>query len=254
MASGETKAFIVTGSSTGVGAATAVQLARQGAGVVVNYSKSAGEAEETAHACTKAGGSAIVVRADVSKDEDCKKLAEAAAAKWGRIDGLVNNAGTTKFASMHDLAALSGDDFQRIYAVNVVAAYQMIRACESELRSSRGAVVNVSSIAGTMGIGSSVAYAASKGALNTLTLALARALGPDIRVNAVLPGFTETRWLKQGLGPAYDRARDAYRGQSALADTMTPDEVAEAVVMLLHAKKITGQLLTVDAGRGIGAS
>ena len=254
MAPAETKAFIVTGSSTGVGAATAVQLARRGACVVVNYSKSAGEAEETAQACTKAGGTAIVVRADVSKDEDCKQLAEAATAKWGRIDGLVNNAGTTKFAPMRDLAALSADDFQRIYAVNVIAAYQMIRACEPRLRSSRGAVVNVSSIAGTMGIGSSVAYAASKGALNTMTLALARALGPGIRVNAVLPGFTETRWLKQGLGAAYDGARDAYRAHSALADTMTPDEVAEAVVMLLFAKKITGQLLTVDAGRGIGAS
>jgi len=128
-------AFIVTGSSTGVGAATAVQLARRGASVVVNYSKSAGEAEETAQACSKAGGSAIVVRADVSKDEDCKKLAEAAVAKWGRIDGLVNNAGTTKFASMRDLGGLSAEDFQRIYAVNVIAAYQMIRACESQLRS-----------------------------------------------------------------------------------------------------------------------
>src|SRR5436309_2543306 len=147
MASADTKAFIVTGSSTGVGAATALQLARRGASVVINYSKSAAEAEETAQACTKAGGTAIAVRADVAKDEDCRKLAEAAVAKWGRIDGLVNNAGTTKFASMRDLAALSAEDFQRIYAVNVIAAYQTIRACEPQLRSSRGAVVNVSSIA-----------------------------------------------------------------------------------------------------------
>jgi 3-oxoacyl-[acyl-carrier protein] reductase len=250
----ETKAFIVTGSSSGVGAATALLLAQRGAAVAINYSKSVAEAEETAQACTRAGGSAIVVRADVAKDEDCRKLAEAAVAKWGRVDGLVNNAGTTKFAPMRDLAALSADDFQRIYAVNVIAAYQMIRACEAKLREARGAVVNVSSIAGTMGIGSSVAYACSKGALNTMTLALARALGPDIRVNAVLPGFTETRWLKLGLGPAYDRAREAYRAQSALADTMIPEEVAESVVTLLFAKKITGQLLTIDAGRGIGVS
>src|SRR5256885_9932110 len=155
----DTKVFIVTGSSTGVGAATALLLARRGAAVAINYSKSAGEAEETAQACIKAGGSAIVVRADVAQDDDCRKLAGSAVAKWGRIDGLVNNAGTTKFASMRDLAALSADDFQRIYAVNVIAAYQMIRACEPKLRESRGAVVNVSSIAGTMGIGSSVAYA-----------------------------------------------------------------------------------------------
>jgi 3-oxoacyl-[acyl-carrier protein] reductase len=246
--------FIVTGSSTGVGAATALELARHGAGVAINYSKSAREAEETAQACIDAGGTAIVVQADVAADEDCRKLASAALSKWGRLDGLVNNAGTTKFAPMRDLSALSAEDFQRIYAVNVIAAYQMIRACEAALREARGAVVNVSSIAGTMGIGSSVAYACSKGALNTMTLALARVLGPEIRVNAVLPGFTETRWLKLGLGPLYDRAREAYRAQSALADTMIPEEVAESVVSLLYARKITGQLLTVDAGRGIGAS
>src|SRR3954467_4679521 len=250
----ETKAFIVTGSSTGVGAATALLLARKGARVAINYSKSATEAEETAQECIKAGGDAIVVRADVAQDEDCKRLAAAATEKWGQLDGLVNNAGTTKFAPMRNLAALSAEDFQRIYAVNVVAAYQMIRACETALRAARGAVVNVSSIAGTMGIGSSVAYACSKGALNTMTLALARALGPDIRVNAVLPGFTETRWLKLGLGSAYDRAREAYRAQSALADTMIPEEVAESIVALLFARKVTGQLLTVDAGRGLGAS
>src|SRR5207237_3903230 len=189
---------------------------------------------------------ALVVRGDVAQDADCRRIAAAALERWGRIDGLVNNAGTTKFAPMRKLDALDAADFQRIYAVNTIGAYQMIRACEAPLRAARGAVVNVSSISSTMGLGSSVAYACSKGALNTLTLALARALGPDIRVNAVLPGFTETRWLKQGLGPAYDRARDAYRAQSALSDTMTPDEVAEAVVMLLFAKKITGQLLTVD--------
>lgn len=175
------KAFVVTGSSTGVGAATALELARRGFGVVINYSKSEPEAEETAQACIRAGGDALVVRGDVSQDADCRRLATAARDKWGRLDGLVNNAGTTKFASMSDLEALSAEDFHRIYSVNLIAAYQMIRACEAPLRAARGAVVNVSSIAGTMGLGSSIAYACSKGALNTLTLALARALGPDIR-------------------------------------------------------------------------
>jgi 3-oxoacyl-[acyl-carrier protein] reductase len=246
------KVFVVTGSSTGLGAATALELARRRSAVVINYSRSATEAEETAQACIRAGGEAVVVRGDVAQDADCRRLAAAALDRWGRIDGLVNNAGTTKFASMRNLDALSADDFHHIYSVNLVAAYQMIRACEAPLRAARGAVVNVSSIAGALGIGSSVAYACSKGALNTLTLALARALGPDIRVNAVLPGFIETRWLKQGLGDQYARAREAYCKHSALEATLTPEEVAASIVGLLESKKITGQLLTIDAGRTIG--
>jgi len=246
------KTFVVTGSSSGVGAATALELARRGFSVVINYTKSAAGAEETAQACLRTGGEAVTVRADVAQDADCRRLAAAAMDKWGRIDGLVNNAGTTKFASMRDLEALSAEDFQRIYSINLVGAYQMIRACEAALRASRGAVVNVSSIAGTMGIGSSFAYACSKGALNTLTLALARTLGPDIRVNAVLPGFTETRWLKEGLGDRYSQGRESYADRSALRTTMTPEEVAASIVALLESKKITGQLLTIDAGFGIG--
>ncbi len=246
------KTFVVTGSSSGVGAATALELARRGSAVVINYSQSATEAEETAQACIRAGGEAVVVRGDVAQDADCRRLAAAALDKWGRIDGLVNNAGTTKFASMRNLDALSAEDFHQVYSVNLVAAYQMIRACEAPLRTARGAVVNVSSIAGALGIGSSVAYACSKGALNTLTLALARALGPDIRVNAVLPGFIETRWLKRGLGDQYARAREAYCKHSALDATLTPEEVAASIVGLLESKKITGQLLAIDAGRSIG--
>ncbi len=246
------KTFVVTGSSSGVGAATALELARRGSAVVINYSQSATEAEETAQACIRAGGEAVVVRGDVAQDADCRRLAAAALDKWGRIDGLVNNAGTTKFASMRNLDALSAEDFHQVYSVNLVAAYQMIRACEAPLRTARGAVVNVSSIAGALGIGSSVAYACSKGALDTLTLALARALGPDIRVNAVLPGFIETRWLKRGLGDQYARAREAYCKHSALDATLTPEEVAASIVGLLESKKITGQLLAIDAGRSIG--
>jgi len=242
---------VVTGSSAGVGAATVLSLARRGSAVVVNYSKSAAEAEEVAERCVAAGGEALVVKGDVAQDADCRRIAAAALDRWGRIDGLVNNAGTTKFAPMRKLDALDAADFQRIYGVNTIGAFQMIRACEAPLRAAHGAVVNVSSISSTMGLGSSVAYACSKGALNALTIALARALGPDIRVNAVLPGFTETRWLKQGLGDAYEPARDAYRKQSALQSTLAPEDVAEAIVSLLLARKITGQLLTVDAGRAL---
>jgi 3-oxoacyl-[acyl-carrier protein] reductase len=246
------QAFIVTGSSSGVGAATALALARQGAGVAINFSREAAAAEGVARECASAGGDALVVRADVAEDADCRRLAAAAMERWGRIDGLVNNAGTTRFASMHDLDALSAQDFQHIYSVNLVGAYQMVRACAEALRAARGAVVNVSSIAGSMGIGSSYAYACSKGALNTLTLALARALAPAIRVNAVLPGFIETRWLKEGLGADYERARQAYCDRSALSTILRPEDVADAILALLRAPKVTGQLHTIDAGRGLG--
>jgi 3-oxoacyl-[acyl-carrier protein] reductase len=247
------QAFIVTGSSSGVGAATALLLAKQGAGVVINYAKDAAPAQAVAEACAAAGGEAIVVRADVADDESCRKLAAAALEKFGRLDGLVNNAGTTKFAPMKDLAALTAEDFHRIYSVNTIGPYQMVRACEAALRASRGAVVNVSSIAGSIGIGSSYAYAASKGALNALTLAMARALGPDIRVNAVLPGFIESSWLKKGLGENYERTREAYKKASALNATLVPEDVAETIVSLLRAAKLTAQLITLDGGRTIGA-
>lgn len=251
----EQRVYIVTGSASGVGAATALALAKLGGAVAVNYSKSAAEAERVASECKAAGGDAISIQCDVAQDGDCRRLAAATLQKWGRIDGLVNNAGTTKFASMRNLDALSAEDFQRIYAVNVIGAYQMARACEPALRRAQGAIVNVSSIASTMGLGSSMAYAASKGALNTLTICLARAFGPEVRVNAVLPGFIETRWLKEGLGAeTYAMAQAAYKKQSALQSTLSPEDVAETILALLHARNMTGQLLTLDAGKGAGVA
>jgi 3-oxoacyl-[acyl-carrier protein] reductase len=247
--------YIITGSARGVGAATAMALAKRGAAVAVNFSSSESEAERTAAECRALGGDAIAVQCDVAADADCRRLAAAALAKWGRIDGLVNNAGTTKFATMRDLDALSAEDFQRIYAVNLIGAFQMARACAQALRATHGAIVNVSSIASTMGLGSSIAYACTKGALNTLTICLARSLGPEIRVNALLPGFIETRWLQEGLGPErYAAAQAGYRAQSALQATLAPDEVADNIIWLLHAGKMTGQLVTLDAGKGVGSA
>ena len=249
----EAKVYIVTGSASGVGAATALRLARRGDRVVVNCSKSVAEAESVAAQCVEAGGDAIAVRADVAQDDACRRLAAAALDRWGRIDGLVNNAGTTKFAAMRDLSLLSAEDFHNIYAVNTIGAYQMVRACEAPLRAAGGAVVNVSSIASYQGLASSIAYAASKGALNAMTICLARALGPAVRVNAVLPGFIESRWLREGFGAqVYEQVRAAYRAQAALDAVLTTDDVAAAIVFLLDAEKLTGQLLTVDAGKGIG--
>src|SRR5689334_21950316 len=247
---------IVTGSATGIGAACAARLASKGARVAINYTKSAKEAQEVAAACEARGGQAMVVRADVSSDEDCRKLAQAVLDKWGRIDGLVNNAGTTKFVAHGDLNALDAADFERIFGVNVIGPFQMTRAVAPAMqRQGAGAIVNVSSIAGLTGMGSSIAYAASKGALNTMTLSLARALGPAIRVNGVCPGFVETRWLTSGLGAEYEARKKNYEAITPLKATVLPEDVADAVVWLLEgAGKVTGELITVDSGVHLGVA
>jgi 3-oxoacyl-[acyl-carrier protein] reductase len=242
---------IVTGSATGVGAATVRRLAAKRWNVVLNYTKSETDARETEAACRAAGADTRLVRANVADDGDCRKLAEAALEAWGRIDALVNNAGVTRFTPHADLDALSGEDFQRIFAVNVVGAFQMVRACAPAMRrQGRGAVVNVSSIAGITGMGSSLAYAASKAALNNLTVTLARALGPEIRVNAVCPGMIEGRWLREGLGDVlYDAARESYRKNAPLRRAAQPDDVAETVVWLVEGGPlVTGETILVDAG------
>ena len=246
------KCAIVTGSSSGVGAATALMLAQRGASVLVNYSKSDGPAEEVAKQCRDAGSDAFVVGANVADDKDCHRLAAEAMARWGRIDYLVNNAGTTKFVAAPNLEGLSAQDFHDIYAVNTIGVFQMVRACETALRAAHGAVVNISSIAGQEGLGSSIAYAASKGALNTLTVSLARVMGSEVRVNAVLPGFIETGWLKAGMGAAYETNLNRYKATAALGEVLTPEDVADAILYLLGASKVTGQLLRVDGGRAVG--
>jgi len=248
---------IVTGSATGIGAACAIQLAQRGCRTVINYTKSETEARATLQACEKHGTEALLVRANVAEDADCRRMAEAALEKWGRIDGLVNNAGTTKVAFNHaDLSALTAADFQHVYGVNVVGAFQMIRAVEPAMRKQGGgAVVNVSSIAAVMGIGTSVAYAASKGALNTMTLSLARALGPQIRVNAVCPGFVETRWLQEAIGPGYEGAKARYMSNAALQKVCTPEDIARAVVWLLEGSDlVTGEFILVDGGAHLGGA
>jgi 3-oxoacyl-[acyl-carrier protein] reductase len=246
------KVAIVTGSASGIGAAAATGLAKRGAKVVINYSKSEQEASGVAASIRAAGGEAVVVQGDVAKDEDCRKIAAAAKKTWGRIDILVNNAGTTKFANASDLDALDADDWHRIYGVNVVGPFQMMRACVAALKEhGDGAVVNVSSIAGLMGVGSSIAYAASKGALNTLTLSLARAYAPQIRVNAVCPGYVATPWFVGHLGAEKaERAAARQAEDNPLKRVAHAGDIAESILFLAGpaAQHITGELLTIDSG------
>ena len=247
------KTAIVTGSATGIGSAVAIGLAIRGANVVVNYTRSKSEAEATAEAVRKSGADVRLVQGDVAKDDDCRMLARAAMDAWGRIDILINNAGTTKFVTNHaDLDSLSADDFTRIYSVNVIGPFQMIRACLEGLRANKdGAVVNISSIAGVAGIGSSVAYAASKGALNTLTYSLARALAPEVRVNAVCPGYVDTPWFVKGLG-AETAARIAQGEAKRVLLQRTADgaEIAKTVMFFAgpESRNITGETLLSDGG------
>jgi NAD(P)-dependent dehydrogenase (short-subunit alcohol dehydrogenase family) len=247
---------VVTGSASGLGAATAAILAKGGARIVINYSSSQKEAEQTADLCRSAGGDVVVVQGDVSRDEDCRKIAAAAAA-WGRLDVLVNNAGTTKHVPHENLDGLSSEDFQRLFGVNTIGPFQMVRAARALLEAGAKAsgrassVVNVSSVAGISGIGSSVAYAASKGALNTMTLSLARALAPLIRVNAVCPGYIDTPWFTKGRGvEGAAKVRDAVVAKVPLKRASTAEDVAGLVCFLATSQSgnMTGEVVRMDAG------
>jgi 3-oxoacyl-[acyl-carrier protein] reductase len=247
---------IVTGSASGLGAATAAILAKGGARIVVNYSSSAKEAEATADLCRSAGGEVVVVQGDVSRDEDCKKIV-AAAAPWGRLDALINNAGTTKHMAHGNLDGLSAEDFQRLFGVNTIGPFQMVRAARSLLEAGANAsgrassVVNVSSVAGISGIGSSIAYAASKGALNTITYSLARALAPLIRVNTICPGYIDTTWFSKGRGEEGAKlVRESVIAKVPLKVASSADDVASLVCFLATpaSGNMTGEIVRTDAG------
>src|ERR1700685_2167337 len=245
---------IVTGSATGLGAATAAILAKSGARIVVNYSSSQKEAEQTADLCRTAGGEVVVVQGDVSRDEDCRKIA-AAAGPWGRLDVLVNNAGTTKHVPHDNMDGLSAEDFQRLFGVNTIGPFQMVRAARSLLEAGAKAsnrassVVNVSSVAGISGVGSSIAYAASKGALNTITFSLARALAPLIRVNTVCPGYIDTPWFTKGRGvDGAAKVRDSVIAKVPLKRASTAEDVAGLVCFLAtqQSGNMTGEVVRLE--------
>ena len=248
---GKRRVCVVSGSSSGIGAATVQRFAREGWDVVVNFSRSREPADAVAAECRALGAQALVVQADVALDADARRLADETRQHFGRADVLVNNAGTTKFVALKNLEGLEAEDFQRIYAVNVIGAFQLSRAFAPLLQAQPGgAIVNISSVASMMGRGSSIAYMASKGALNAMTVGLARALAPAIRVNAIAPGLVTSPWLQQGMGPErYAVHLKDWTDTAALADAITPEDVADAAWWLgAGAAKTTGEVLLLDAG------
>ncbi len=249
------KVALVTGSGTGVGAATALALAGRGYDLVVNYSRSQTEAEASSAACRAAGADVLLLRGDVADDADCKTMAQAAVDRWGRLDALVNNAGVSSFDGAANWDAIDAGTFQKVVGVNALGSFQMIRACAAHLKAAHGSVVNVSSIAGALGIGSSVAYIASKGAVNAMTLYFARAMAPEVRVNAVCPGLITSRWFVDGLGQqGFEKVKAGFEAIAPLGRASTPEDVADAVVWLVEgARTMTGELLLLDGGVHLGA-
>ena len=251
------KVALVTGAGTGVGAASALLLAKKGCRVAVNYRRSGEEAAKVVTAIEDAGGEAFAFQADVALDNEACALVQATVEQFGRIDLLVNNAGTTEFIPFDDLDAVSDDVWQRLYQVNVVGAFHCARAAAKAMRETCGTdgaeIVNVGSIAGLKATGSCIPYAASKAALHNLTVALARTLAPDrIRVNAVAPGFITGRWLEEGLGERYESTKAAFEKAMPLGAVCAPADVAVAILSLVEGSDlVTGQILACDAGMSL---
>ena len=249
------KTAIVTGSAVGVGRATALELAKRGANVVLNYSRSEQEANETVAQVEALGAKALLVRADVSGDSHVRAMVERTLEAFGSIHVLVNNAATTAFVNFADLEGLKEEQWDRILAVNLKGPFFCSRAVAPHMKSAgEGAIVNVASVAGVRAVGSSIAYAASKAGLINLTVALARVLAPEVRVNCVAPGFIDTRWLRQGLGQLYEAAKQHTSEQTPLGRVATPEDVAQVVLSLIEgADFVTGQTIVVDGGNIIRA-
>jgi len=246
------KVAIVTGGSSGMGEATAKELAQRGWKVALMFSKNRKEGERVAREC---GPETIALQGDVAEDADCRRVAKAVLDQWGRIDALVNSAGTTKFVAHADLEGLSAEDILGIFRVNLIGPFQMIRACAAALKEARGCVVNISSVASILGTGSSIAYAASKAALDTMSFSLARALGPEIRVNIVAPGYVRTPWqvAAHGAEGAAEQER-RFAERAPLKAAPVPQDVAEAIVWLVEgARSVTGEIIYVDGGMHIAS-
>lgn len=238
------KVALITGGGTGIGRAVALSLAARGVDIVINYSRSGKDAQETAAAVRAAGAECLAEQADVADDAQVRRMVDNAVNRFGRLDYLVNSAGTTHFVDAKDLDGMAGEYWDNIMSVNVKGVFFVCRACAPHLKKTGGAIVNITSIAGITGRGSSIAYAASKAAAISLTKSLAQVFAPEIRVNSVAPGIVLTRWV---AGREDHVAR--LGAGTPLGRVCGPEDVADIVVpLLLTAGMVTGQTVVVDGG------
>jgi len=236
---------LITGSATGIGRAAALRFAKEGYAVAVNYSRSEKEANETFADVKKLGGPAILCKASVADDAAVVAMVNRCREELGGLDVLVNNAGTTHFIDHTNLAAQTDAVWQEIFQVNMMGTFYCCRAAMPLLQERGGNIVNVTSVAGLSGQGSSIPYAASKAAANSITKSLARAFGPKVRVNAVAPGPVQTRWLKD-----HQAHVDAYLKTVPMQRAATPDDIADVIYFLASGTTLTtGQIVVVDGGR-----
>ena len=246
----EGKVALVTGAAIGIGRSIAIAYGRENAKVVVNYSKSRAEAEETARLISTAGGEALPIQADVSQDRQARALVAQTLERFGRLDILVNNAGITAFVDFPDLEGLTDDVWDRLYGVNVKGTFFCCRAAVAPMKKQgRGRIINLASVAGLWPQGSSIAYCCSKAAVIQLSKCLAKTLGPEIQVNVIAPGFiAETRW---NVGRPNLEATIAKAGQVApLKRVGTPEDIADAALFLAtRGDFMSGDVMVVDGGR-----
>jgi 3-oxoacyl-[acyl-carrier protein] reductase len=243
--SGNHKAALVTGAATGIGRAVAVRLAKMGYAVAINYSRSENEARETHSEVRVHKVPAILCKCTVADDKEVRRMVARCKEELGGLDVLVNNAGTTHFIDHKNLEALTDEVWDDIFSVNLKGTFYCCRAALPLLKERKGSIVNVSSVAGLQGIGSSIPYAASKAALNCMTKSLARAFAPEVRVNAVAPGPVLTRWLANHMDQV-ERSLES----TPLRRAATPDDIADTTVFLATGTSLmTGQVVVVDGGR-----
>jgi 3-oxoacyl-[acyl-carrier protein] reductase len=243
------KVALVTGAATGIGAAAVLALARAGYDVVVNYSSSERAARETAAAAEKLGTAALAIKCDVADEKGVRAMASSIRQKLGRLDVLVNNAGTTASWKPKDLETLSLEEWDRVFAVNVRGLFQVTRACVPMLKEAKGCIVNTASIVGLRPGPQPLPYAASKAAVVNLTKTLAWNLGPEIRVNAVAPGWMEGDWMKRMLKDRYDDLMGKRAKATPLKRVVTADDVAETMMTLIQSNRfVTGEIIVIDGG------
>lgn len=239
------KVALITGGGTGIGRAIALSFAREGASVAINYSRSEKDAILTVQDIHNLGVPSMSIKADVSSDSQVREMVDKVVSEFGRLDILVNSAGTTFFVNADDLEGLTEEMWDKILDVNLKGTFFCCRAVVPEMKKNGyGCIINISSIAGISGVGSSIAYSASKAGVICLTKSLARTLAPEIRVNTIAPGFVDTRWTSD-----WQEYKEMHEKATPMKRVANAEDVAVSAMYLVHSDFVTGQVIIVDGGR-----